>query len=215
MVLQPAAISCDSWYKHFGLIDSFKASANAKKAIVNRKVIYAAAGGIAAAAIAIFFIIGMENFRFPGNSNAPDMAQTQIADLQLGLKDVIVKKTDDKNASVQVAFDVRNPNRSTAILETIHYRLHVGQFQMTAGDIGVSPEGFVAGQEGIFPIVGNSTITVKDTQVAARNNLTASSWGSMVGGTAQYKVEGSYSYGLIGSNFQTSYYEKEFTLTFP
>ena len=215
MVLQPAAISCHIWYKHFGLIDSFKASANAKKAIVNRNVIYAAAGGIAAAAIAIFFIIGMGNFRFPGNSNAPDMAQTQIADLQLGLKDVIVKKTDDKNASVQVAFDVRNPNRSTAILETIHYRLHVGQFQMTAGDIGVSPEGFVAGQEGTFPIVGNSTITVKDTQVAARNNLTASSWGSMVDGTAQYKVEGSYSYRVIGSNFQTSYYEKEFTLTFP
>jgi hypothetical protein len=183
---------------------------------VNTKVIYAAAGGIAAAAIVIFFIMGMGNFRFPGSSdNTPGAAQTQQADLQLGLKDIVVNKTDDENANVQVVFDVHNPNRSTALLETVHYTLHVGQYQMTTGDIGVSPEGFVAGQESTFPIVGNTTVTLKDTQVAARNNLTASSWDSMVDGTAQYRVEGSYSYRVTGSNFQTSYYEKEFTLTFP
>jgi hypothetical protein len=86
---------------------------------------------------------------------------------------------------------------------------------MTAGDIGVSPEGFVSGQEDIFPIVGSSTVTLKDTQVAMRNNLTASSWDSMVDGPGQYSVEGSYTYRLTSSNFQTSYYEKGFALTFP
>jgi hypothetical protein len=186
-----------------------------KGTVVNTKAIYAAAGGIAAAAIVIFFIMGMGNFRFPGSSDSPGAAQTQQADLQLGLKDIVVNKTDDENANVQVVFDVHNPNRSTALLETVHYTLHVGQYQMTTGDIGVSPEGFVAGQESTFPIVGNTTVTLKDTQVAARNNLTASSWDSMIDGTVQYRVEGSYSYRLTGSNFQTSYYEKEFTLTFP
>ena len=87
--------------------------------------------------------------------------------------------------------------------------------KMTSGDIGATPEGFVSGQENIFPIVGNSTVTLKDTKVAVRNNLTASSWDSMVDGTAQYRIEGGYSYRLTGSNFQTSYYEKGFTLTFP
>jgi hypothetical protein len=182
---------------------------------VNTKVIYVAAGGIAAAAIVIFFIMGMGNFRFPGTSDAPGTAQSQLADLQLGLKDILVNKTDDMNATVQVVFDAHNPNTSTAILETVHYTVHVGQYQMTTGDIGVSPEGFVSGQESTFPIVGNTTVTLKDTQIAARNNLTASSWDSMVDGTAQYRVEGSYSYRVTGSNFQTSYYEKEFTLTFP
>jgi hypothetical protein len=182
---------------------------------VNTKVLYAAAGSIAAAAIAIFFIMGMGNLRALINSNAPGTTQTQISDLQIKLKDVVVNKTSNKNANVQVIFDVRNPNRSTAILETIHYTLNVGQYQMTTGDIGVSPEGFVSGQEGTFPIVGNSTVTLKDTQAAERNNLTASSWDSMVEGTAHYRVDGRYSYRLIGSNFQTSYYEKGITLTFP
>jgi hypothetical protein len=182
---------------------------------VNTKVIYAAAGGIAVAAIAIFFIMGIGNFRHLGNSEAPGTSQTPIADLQLELRDIVVEKTDEENATVQVVFDIHNPNRSTAILETIHYTLDVGQYQMTTGDVGVTPEGFVSGQENIFPIVGSSTVTLKDTKVAVRNNLTASSWDSMVNGTGQYNVEGIYSYRLTGSNFQTSYYEKGFTLTFP
>ncbi len=182
---------------------------------MNTKVIYAAAGGIAAAAIAIFFIMGIGNFRPLGTSEAPGTSQTPIADLQLVLRDIVVEKTDEENATVQVVFDIHNPNRSTAILETIHYTLDVGQYQMTTGDIGVTPEGFVSGQEDIFPIVGTSSVTLKDTKVAVRNNLTASSWDSMVDGTGQYNVEGIYSYRLTGSNFQTSYYEKGFTLTFP
>ncbi|HEY9406502.1 MAG TPA: hypothetical protein VIP53_03525 [Nitrososphaera sp.] len=183
---------------------------------MNTKVIYVAAGCIAAAAIAVFFIMGMGNFRPLGNNEAlPSESQTQIADLQLGLQDIVVEATDEENATVQVVFDVHNPNRSTSLLEMIHYTLNVGQYQMTTGDIGISPEGFVAGQEDIFPIVGNSTVTLKDTKVAVRNNLTASSWDSMVDGTGQYRVEGSYSYRLTGSNFQTSYFEKEFALTFP
>ena len=186
-----------------------------KRTIVNTKAIYVVAGGIAAAAIAIFFIMGMGNFRPLGNNEDPGTSETQIADLQLGLSDIVVEKTDEENANVQVVFDVHNPNRSTALFETIHYTLNVSQYPMITGDIGVSPEGFVSGQEDIFPIIGNSNVTLRDTQVAVRNNLTASSWDSMVNGTAQYGVEGTYSYRLTGSNFQTNYYEKGFELTFP
>ncbi len=183
---------------------------------MNTKVIYAAAGGIAVVAIAIFFIMSMGNFRpFDNNAVSSNASQTQIADLQLQLRDILVETTDEENANVQVVFDVHNPNRSTAILETIHYTLSVGQYQMTTGNIGVSPEGFVAGQQDIFPVVSDGTVTLRDTQVAVRNNLTASSWDSMVDGTGQYHVEGSYSYRLTGSNFQTNYFEKEFALTFP
>jgi hypothetical protein len=180
---------------------------------VNPKAIYAAGGGIAAVAIAIFFILGAGNLRLPGGQDATPV---QLADLQIALKDVIVQKQDDRNANVEVVFTAYNPNRNTAVLETIHYTVRVGQFQMISSDIGVSPEGFLAGQPDTFPIVSNSTITLRDTQVAVRNNLTASSWDSMVDGTAQYRIDGAYTYRLTGSNFQTSYVEnKEFTLTFP
>ncbi|AFU59551.1 MAG: hypothetical protein QXX64_06905 [Nitrososphaera sp.] len=182
---------------------------------MNTKAIYAVGGGIAAVAIAIFFILGSGNLRLPGGGQE-NAAPIPVTDLQIVLKDIAVQRVDERNANVQVVFTAHNPNRSTAVLETIHYTVFVGEFQMTSGDIGVSPEGFVAGQPDTFPIVSNATITLRDTKVAVRNSLTASSWDSMVDGTAQFRVEGAYTYRLTGSNFQTSYFEnKEFTLTFP
>jgi hypothetical protein len=179
---------------------------------VNTKVLYAAAGGIAVAAIAIFFVLGSGNIRLPGGQQA---APVQVAEVQVALNNIVVSQTDDRSADVQVVFTAHNPNRGTAILETIHYTLHVGGFQMTSGDIGTSPEGFVASQAGTFTIVGNTTITLRDTKEATRNNLTAASWDSMVEGDAQYRVEGHYIYRVTGGNFETTPGEKEFSLTFP
>jgi hypothetical protein len=181
---------------------------------VNTKAIYAAGGGIAAVAIAIFFILGSGNLGLPGAQE--NATSVQPAKLQIELSDIVVQRQDDRNANVQVVFTAYNPNRSTVTLETIHYTVYVDRFRMTSGDIGVSPEGFVAGQPDTFPIVSNSTITLRDTQVAVRNNLTAASWDSMVDGTAQYQVEGAYTFRLTGANFQTRYVENQpFSITFP
>jgi hypothetical protein len=179
---------------------------------VNPKALYVAGGGIAAAAIAIFFIMGPGNLRLPGAETA---APVQPADLQVALREINVEQTDDQNADVQVVFTAYNPNSATILLETIHYTVLVDGFQMTSDDIGLSPEGFLAGQANTFTVVGNSTVTLRSTQEAVRNNLTASSWDSMVDGTAQYEVEGLYAYRLTGSNFQTNFFEREFSLTFP
>ncbi|HEX7033112.1 MAG TPA: hypothetical protein VF172_08945 [Nitrososphaera sp.] len=181
---------------------------------MNTKALYAAGGGIAVAAIAIFFVLGSGNIRLPGTQQNAT-STVQMVELQVDLQDIIVQRTDDRNANVQVVFTAHNPSSGTVILETIHYTLHVGNFVMTSGDIGVSPEGFVGSQAGTFTIVGNSTITLKDTRVAERNNLTDDVWDSMVEGSAQYLVEGNYIYRVTGSNFETTPGEGQFSLTFP
>ncbi len=188
---------------------------------MNTKAIYAVGGGIAAAAIAIFFILGQGNLSIPNAqliqnpTNTPTAPNNQTnVDLQISLKSIIVNKTSDKNAKVETIFNAFNPNRSTVTLETVSYAVYVGQYKMASADIGRSPEGFIGGQEDTFPVIAGSTVTLRDTQVAVRNNLTASSWDSMVQGTAHYRVEGAYSYRLTGANFQTAYFEKQFNLTF-
>jgi len=186
---------------------------------VNTKAVYATGGGIAVVAIAIFFIFGQGNFKVPGvQDNQNPVQQNQTApEMQLSVKDVVVKKVDDKNAQVQVVFDAYNPNRSTLTLETISYTLNVGQFKVVSGDIGVSPEGFLSGQPDTTTIVAGSTVTLKEQNppVFVRNNLTASTWDSVVNGNAKYTIEGHYALRLIGSNFQTNYGDKDFALTFP
>ena len=181
---------------------------------VDSKFIFIVAGGIAAAAIIIFVVMGSGNFRLPG-SQTDQVVQTQPLDLQLSLSEVNAEMQDETTADLKVVFNVYNPNRGTAILETIHYSVFVDRLKMSTGDIGVSPEGFVASQEGIFPVVSNTTVTLKDTQPSVRNNLTADAWDSMVKGDAQYRVEGTYSYKLTGTSFQFSAGEKEFLFTYP
>ncbi len=185
-----------------------------RDSIVNLKAIYLVGGGIAAAAVAIFFLLGPGNFALPGQNSQPGN-QTQVQDVQVSVKEILAEKTDDRNADVRITFDAYNPNRNTAILETIHYTIYVGRLRMTTGDIGVSPEGFIASQEGIFPIIANTSISLRDTKAVVRNNVTAASWDSMVEGTATYRIEGTYFFKLTGSGFQFSAGERDFIMTYP
>ncbi len=185
-----------------------------RKNSVNTKALYVAGGGIAVAAIAIFFVLGSGNIGLPGGQQNAT-STVPMAELQIDLQDIIVQRTGDRNASVQVIFTAHNPSRGTMILETIHYTLHVGDFMMTSGDIGVSPEGFVGSQADTFTIVSNSTITLRDTRVTERNNLIADVWDSMVEGNAQYRVEGNYIYRVTGGNFESTPGEGVFSVTFP
>ena len=138
--------------------------------MVNTKAIYVAGGGIAAIAIAIFFILGSGNFRLPGgqdNNNqgtAATQNQTTQANLGFTIKNITAERTDDRNADVHISFDVLNPNTSTVLLETIHYTVYVDEFTMTSGDIGVSPEGFVAGQADMLSLAALSRSGTRSQQ---------------------------------------------------
>lgn len=183
---------------------------------MNTKVIYAAAGGIAAVAIAIFFLAGSVNLGSIIQRPGQDQGQTeQVVDPRLEIKSLNASRTDDGSADVKIVFDMYNPNRATMILETIHYSIYVDDFRMTIGDIGTSPEGFLAGQPDVYTIVSNSTVTLRDTQQSVRNDLNAESWDKMVAGDAKYRIEGSYVYRVTGASLQTTAGEREFALTFP
>jgi hypothetical protein len=202
-------------YKHLHQTTALKRGWAAEKAIVNTKAVYAAGGGIAVAALAIFFLLGNgPKITLPSN---PSPASDTPMNLTLAIKDIAVTKLDDQRARIRVTFDVTNPNRSPAILETIQYSVYVGQFRMVVGDIGESPEGMVSSQAGSFTIVGNSTTPISQplpVPIAVRNNLTASAWDSMFTADAKFRVEGSYSSRTISRLEQTANIN-EFTLTFP
>ncbi len=179
---------------------------------MNTKIIYAAAGGIAAVAVAMFFVMG--NI-FPGGQQPNASRETTIVAPPIGVKDITVTKLDDKNANVQITFTLDNPNQTTLLLETIHYNIFVDESRMTIGDVGQGAQGFVSSQSDLFPIVAGTTLTVKDTETAVRNNQIGPAWDKMVSGNARYIIDGTYSYRLTAANLQTTADEKEFQLTFP
>ncbi len=192
---------------------------------MNRPIIYSAIG-VAAAAIIIFaFFLGNGSFNrvvISGDKTkqttiiAAAASAVTVAPIDIKVKNVVANKTnDEKTANVQVAFDVHNPNANTMILDGIRYNVYVNNALMTSGNIGTeAPEDVIRSQNG-FPIIGNSTVTLKDTHAVQRNNMNAAGWDKMVvDAKASYVIKGTYSYRQT-ANLEASGGAKEFSLTFP
>ena len=182
--------------------------------VLNTKAIYAAGGGIAVAAIAVFFVLGpgLGPGQQPENNT---QTRPEVIPPVLAIKNITATEGPDETAQVKITFTVENPNNTTVLLENIHYNINVDGKRMTIGDVGESPEGFLASQGSIFTIVSGSTLTVSDTQAAERNSAIAQEWDSMVAGDATFTVDGTYFYRLTAGNLDTSTGEQPFTLTFP
>jgi hypothetical protein len=183
--------------------------------VLNTKAIYAAGGGIAVAAIAVFFVLG-PGFGSPGQQPENNtQARPQVITPVLAIKNITATEGPDETAQVKITFTIENPNTTTVLLENIHYNINVDGKRMTIGDVGESPEGFLASQGSLFTIVSGSTLTVSDTQAAERNSAIAAEWDRMVAGDATFTVDGTYFYRLTAGNLDTSTGEQSFTLTFP
>ena len=177
---------------------------------------YAAGGGIAAVAVAIFLIMNtgiFNNTNFIGQGFNQG-ALMNIKAIGLSVNNLAANQTADNIAEIQVVFDAYNPNMGTVILEAIQYNVFVDNMRVISGDIGEKPEGFVASQEGIYPIIGNGTVTLKDVQTVERNDLNAAIWDKVANGRANYIINGTYSYKQT-SSFQATGGDMEFNLTFP
>jgi hypothetical protein len=192
---------------------------------MNRPIIYSSIGVVAA--VIIIFAFFLANGSFNGVVTSEDKTKQTtaiigsasaitVAPIDIKVKNVVTNKTnDEKTANVQIAFDVHNPNTNTMILDGIRYNVYVNNNLMTSGNIGTeAPEDVIRSQQG-FPIIGNSTVTLKDIQPVQRNNMNAASWDKMVvDGKASYVIKGTYSYRQT-ANLEASGGAKEFSLTFP
>ena len=187
---------------------------------------------VAVAAIIIFAFLGNGSFyrvvmsedKAKVNSTTLKAAAAapaaNMASLDIKIKNVAVNKTnDDKSATVRVAFDVHNPNTSTMILDGIRYNVYVNNALITSGNIGTeAPEDVIRSQQG-FPIIGNSIVTLKDSQTVQRNSINTAIWDKIVAGAAQdakvgYIINGTYSFRQT-ANLQASGGINEFNLKFP
>src|SRR5919109_3810287 len=135
---------------------------------MRRRAVYALGVGIIVVAVVIFIIV-----RITAPSNTASTVQEQSAAsqgslnnsevLKVSMKNVTVKRDQQNGIDIQVQFRVFNPNKSTVILEAITYNIFTNNTRVISGDIGEKLEGFVASQESVFPIIGNSNITLKDS----------------------------------------------------
>ncbi|MFZ0510082.1 MAG: hypothetical protein WAM14_00625 [Candidatus Nitrosopolaris sp.] len=177
-----------------------------------KTAVYASAGGLAAFAIVIYVIFGTGIFSGVQNGSNQSVSNGTLP-ITLSIKDVVPKQINNRSESIEVAFDVHNPNQGTAILEAIQYNIFVHGKRIVSGNIGNRLEGFLASSAEIYPVIGNGSVTLKDKQLAERKNSTPDAWTKIVEGKASYLVTGTYSYKQL-SGLQANSGDRDFKLVF-
>jgi hypothetical protein len=175
------------------------------------KVVYAAAAGLAVAAIAVFVLLG-SGLILPGQQERPEI---EVFPPVVTVTDVSVTRVDDGRAQVTVKFSVSNPNQRSMYMEAMQYDLYVNDKQITQGQWGDIAEGFVVGSEGLLIVAGGSSSIPAVTSTVPRNDQIADEWDSIVDGSATFAITGTSAYRLTQANLQTSVHEDPFNVTFP
>ncbi len=164
----------------------------------------------------------------PSPSDSPEttgLTPQQLNSQNLSLSVNSVKVIPVNNDSrLETVFKVYNPNRGSAILETVTYNVYLDNVRIASGDVGSRTEGFVDSLESVYPIIGNQSIVIRDTESLTEDaNSLFDSQGNMVAAIADnsnsttsqaYDVNGTYFYTLNrGSDTQVR--ENEFNFQYP
>ena len=133
----------------------------------------------------------------------------------ISIKNITVEPIDSSHSNLQITFDAYNPNQGTIILESIQYKVLVNNSEVASGEIGERLEGFLASQGNVFPVIGSGNVTLKDTDLLARNSENSDLWNRLsTNQMDSYQVNGTYSFSQT-STLQASGGDRPFTLNFP
>ena len=164
----------------------------------------------------------------PSTSESPETTELtpqQLNSQNLSLSVNSVKVVPVNNESrLETVFKVYNPNKGSAILETVTYNVYLDNVRIASGDLGSRTEGFVDSLESVYTIIGNQSIVLRDREsLTEEANSLFDSQGKMVAAVADnsnsstsqaYDVNGVYFYTLNrGSEAQVR--EHEFNFQYP
>ena len=184
---------------------------------INKKIIYSVIGVLFAIGISIFLL---QQFEFPNISKLdfkPEFNQGALSEakqLEISLNNLSFTPINNNDINIKTAFNVYNPNIGTLLLENIKYNILLDNIRISSGDIGKKPEGFVASQENIYPIIGNSTVILKDDKTISKDNRIAGVWSKILDEKSKFQIQGNFAYKQT-SSFQATAGEIAFQLNYP
>jgi hypothetical protein len=131
----------------------------------------------------------------------------------------------NNESQLETVFNVYNPNKGAAILETVTYNVYLNNVRISSGDVGSRTEGFVDSLESVYTIIGNQSIVLRDREPLTEDGTSLfDSQGKILDATTDnssssttsraYDVNGTYFYTLNrGSEAQVR--EHTFNFQYP
>jgi len=160
--------------------------------------------GIAVAALVIILggiLLAGPSMVIPSQDNVPAPQNTSEAKpLQIELDDIYVEKISERSATIEIAFLISNPNPRAVIVQTMDYQLFSTDYsdseQISGGEIGSRPTGMVEFGSNYYTLLGENSITLRDTITLKGSENTPELWTILRSDSASWRVSGDVFYNL-------------------
>lgn len=124
----------------------------------------------------------------------------QAEPLQIELDDISVTKISERTATIEIAFNISNPNQRSMIVQVMDYQLFETGYsdteQISGGQIGNRPEGMVEFGSNYYTLLGENSIILRDKISLRNSGNTPELWSALESNTASWRVSGDVFYNL-------------------
>lgn len=125
---------------------------------------------------------------------------TQTKSLQIELDDISVTKISERTATIELAFEIINPNSRSIIVQVMDYQLFETGYseteQISGGQIGSRPTGMVEFGSNYYTLLGENSIILKDKIILKNSGNTPEFWSALESNTASWRISGDVFYNL-------------------
>lgn len=120
--------------------------------------------------------------------------------LQIELENISVENISERTARIDISFKISNPNPRAVIVQTMDYQLFETNYsdseQISGGEIGSRPEGMVEFGSNYYTLLGENSITLKDTITLKGSENTPELWTVLKDDNPAWRVSGDVFYNL-------------------
>jgi len=125
---------------------------------------------------------------------------TLVEPLTVELANLSVSKISERIATIDIAFKISNPNPRAVIVQTMDYQLYATAYsddeQISGGEIGSRPTGMVEFGSNYYVLLGENSITLKETITLRGSENTPELWTVLRDDSTSWRVSGDVFYNL-------------------
>jgi len=158
--------------------------------------------GVAVAALAVILggILMVGPTIVPSQEGDGTESIPQAKPLQIELDNISVEKISERTATINIGFIISNPNPRAVIVQTMDYQLFETNYseseQISGGEIGSRPTGMVEFGSNYYTLLGENSITLKDTITLRGSENTPELWTILRDDNQNWRVTGDVFYNL-------------------
>ena len=117
------------------------------------------------------------------DKNSETQNTLQMVPLEIELDDISVTKISERAATIELAFEITNPNSRSMIVQVMDYQLFETGYsdteQLSGGQIGSRPEGMVEFGSNYYTLLGENSIVLRDKITIKNSGNTPELWSAL------------------------------------